>query len=546
MSIDMYLEKSQAQAASAKAIAQQEIQAYEELEAALEDFENSGAELKGKTYDSARRYSASVLRPLAMIGKQLAQTVAEAVQRFPEAYMEQVAHESLKESELEMAIAELDMRISNARDAVAGMHLDSRDANEGARLNSYHRMIDAAESSRRVLEDKLEKLRAFNATSPQIFSEIDALKAALDRGIAQAEQSWDSQTGTFKSVGTQWLSGMTAITNQLAKELKLSAEEQQYVENLKAQYGFDDTTARQIIQVRRGLEKKFPDKGQEERDYILNLIMGSFVYQEDSGVKGYVNNQMWFQTAGNLADVTGLPIRNASDLLEWLGMDKKDVKKLRYNIRLQHTMSDGSQMTAEEMKEKDKDAYVQAKKAYKSNYGSAKGFDEFWDKKLQDYTDNDKQTNADFAHQSITTATILRPNYSAADLYGGKDHVEKLAGWLGDTTSAAGASPSIGNDDYRADLDSVNITARMEKEGLSYTEASNQYYADIDSGATTRADEFKTNQNYGEMESAIVGSNTGSIDDESMERLREENPESYNFIMSVKNGDNNLRNYADE
>lgn len=86
----------------------------------------------------------------------------------------------------------------------------------------------------------------------------------------------------------------------------------------------------------------------------------------------------------------------------------------------------------------------------------------------------------------------------------------------------------------------------MEKEGLSYTEASNQYYADIDSGATTRADEFKTNQNYGEMESAIVGSNTGSIDDESMERLREENPESYNFIMSVKNGDNNLRNYADE
>lgn len=209
MSIDMYLEKSQAQAASAKAIAQQEIQAYEELEAALEAFENSGAELKGKTYDSARRYSASVLRPLAMIGKQLAQTVAEAVQCFPEAYMEQVAHESLKESELEMAIAELDMRISNARDAVAGMHLDSRDANEGARLNSYHRMIDAAESSRRVLEDKLEKLRVFNATSPQIFSEIDALKAALDRGFAQAEQSWDSQTGTFKSVGTQWLSGMT-------------------------------------------------------------------------------------------------------------------------------------------------------------------------------------------------------------------------------------------------------------------------------------------------------------------------------------------------
>lgn len=155
-------------------------------------------------------------------------------------------------------------------------------------------------------------------------------------------------------------------------------------------------------------------------------------------------------------------------------------------------------------------------------------------------------TNADFAHQLITTATILRPQTSLSDLYGGKNHVENLAGWLGDTTSAAGASPSIGNDDYRADLDTVNITTRMKRSGISYIEASNNYYSDINLGKVTRADEFKVNQNYDEMESAIVGSNVGSLGEESMERLRKEYPESYNFIMSVQNGDNNLKDYVNE
>ena len=38
--------------------------------------------------------------------------------------------------------------------------------------------------------------------------------------------------------------------------------------------------------------------------------------------------------------------------------------------------------------------------------------------------------------------------------------------------------PSIGEDDYKADLDSVNLISRMQ-EGQSYDQAITSYYADL-------------------------------------------------------------------
>ena len=38
-----------------------------------------------------------------------------------------------------------------------------------------------------------------------------------------------------------------------------------------------------------------------------------------------------------------------------------------------------------------------------------------------------------------------------------------MSGWFGDTTDVADTTPSIGNDDYKADLDAVNIVSLMKK-----------------------------------------------------------------------------------
>ncbi|WP_156009879.1 hypothetical protein [Streptococcus ruminantium] len=51
----------------------------------------------------------------------------------------------------------------------------------------------------------------------------------------------------------------------------------------------------------------------------------------------------------------------------------------------------------------------------------------------------------------------------------------------------------MGNDDYRADLDTVNITSMMQKNKMDYISASNLYYDGISSGAYTRANVFKQN-----------------------------------------------------
>ncbi|MBF0776699.1 hypothetical protein BVE84_02385 [Streptococcus azizii] len=128
-------------------------------------------------------------------------------------------------------------------------------------------------------------------------------------------------------------------------------------------------------------------------------------------------------------------------------------------------------------------------------------------------------------------------------------------------TRDAFASPSIGNDDYKADLDTVNITARMKKQGVDYLTASNQYYDALESGTITRADEFRTNISINDVKGAIYSSlvprNTRDVgpniqtyipktDSESMDYLRKHYPASYNFIRSLEAGNNDFQDYTNK
>ena len=473
MSIDMYLEKSQAQAASAKAIAEQEIQAYEGLEAALEDFENSEADLKGKTYDSARQYVASVLRPLVMIGKQLAQAVAEAVQRFPDAYMEQVAQESLKESELEMAIAELNLRISNARDAVAGMKLNPHKANDRARQDSYNRMIEAGESAKRVLEDKLAKLRTFNASSPAIFSEIAALKAALEKAFAQAEQCWDSKTGTFKlpkdmSMFTQ----LSAKAVKAAKELTLSKEEREAFKNMmETQYGFSAEEANIMLDVYVGLVKEY-DGDKDKANQQFFIYMASFVYTQDT--TGAV---MWGHTGGLMkADEVEKKLKD-------LGLSSKKITTLEMAVLNQSTVTGLSGTTNEER-------LKELAKIYKKDL--SKDHDR---KRLQELLDQygDK---TDFAHTSATLSAYYKDNGLADDVF----NEDANAGYYGDLTLPGNIS--MNNGDYHADLDAINLYNQL-KGGKNLVTGMNNYFNKVETDDSYRAEQFVTNIGDGDYDKGM-------------------------------------------
>lgn len=556
MSIDMYLSESQAQASSAATMAESEAQAYEELEQALTAFIGSSETLKGQAYDSARSYAEQVLHPLVQGGKMLSEAIGSAVQRFPEAYVEQVSSESLKESELLADIQSLETAISEAEETMTNLQKDEPSSEGSVRLASYGAVIGAATGAKSALESKLEKLRTFDRTSPDLFSDIATLQALVDTGIGQLSSGWDASRGVY--VLPADLTWATQINTAVAlKDMKLTAEEQEYLNHLMSQYGFDVETAKQIIQVKRGIDKKFPDMSQEEKDYLLLLLLGQTTTEYD--------NFLWHNTAGNFRDY----FNNASDVedaYKELGLTDEETKKLVYNLRIQHEVTSGAYDDYEHLSsEQRKNFKKSAEKAYGITMTDTE-FQEFWNEKYSSFRakGNDEETsegvpgsgnNADFTHQSITMATHLKPDFALAHLLGGKDNAEDLAGWEGDTTTNAEKTPSIGNDDYKSDLDAVNIVERMKKNHQSYLEASNNYYHELESGKTNRADEFTNHQSLDEVKDTIfrslvpqkvyqiapdVWGTKDRTEEESMTYLKENYPESYNFIKSLEQSKGDL------
>ena len=71
MGIDMYLEQSQLQSSSVAIMCQSQVEAYQDLQSAIQKFSEDTESLKGDAYNSARSFFASVLLPLSKGGTAL-------------------------------------------------------------------------------------------------------------------------------------------------------------------------------------------------------------------------------------------------------------------------------------------------------------------------------------------------------------------------------------------------------------------------------------------------------------------------------------------
>ena len=65
--------------------------------------------------------------------------------------------------------------------------------------------------------------------------------------------------------------------------------------------------------------------------------------------------------------------------------------------------------------------------------------------------------------------------------------------------------PSIGEDDYKADLDSVNLICRMQN-GQSYDQAISSYYAGLQKDSSQREREFLKNKDWDTVRDTIYDS----------------------------------------
>ena len=510
MGIDMYLEQSQLQSSSVATMCQSQVEAYQDLQSAIQKFSEDTESLKGDAYNSARSFFASVLLPLSKGGQLYAETFSQAIKKLPEDYQSMVDSKSWREDDLLDKIRQEEQMIAYLDEVNQSLSSLTMDSEEKGRLRrSNVELMRGHHANKRVYETILRDLRAYDSYSGGLFDELDSIDVQLSRGLAQIETSWDAKQGVFKVPSDlTWANYLFAYSD--TKDMKLSRQEKAFVQTMIAEYGFDAETAQQLLTIKQGIDKKFPTSSQEFRDYIFLRVIGAVNYD------GF----QWYETAGHLknyfynvtvgSSITGKSKTVEKPLLEIfkeLGIkDETDAKKLIYNLRLQHEMAGGEYRNTESLKENNSKLYQNYKDKYEKVYGTSGNFDQFWDGKLKSYSNNGAG-HADFTHQSITMATHLTPSsFQLSDVYGGREHVKDLSGWEGDTTkNATDKKPSIGEDDYKADLDSVNLIARMQK-GQSYDQAITSYYSDLQKDSTQREREFLKNKDWKEVRSTIYSS----------------------------------------
>ena len=505
MGIDMYLEQSQLQSSSVATMCQSQVEAYQDLQSAIQKFSEDTESLKGDAYNSARSFFASVLLPLSKGGQLYAETFSQAIKKLPEDYQTMVDSKSWREEDLLDKIRQEEQMIAYLDEADQSLASLTMDSEEKGRLRrSNVELMRGHHANKRVYETILRDLRAYDSYSGGLFDDLDSIDVQLSRGLAQIETSWDAKTGVFKVPSDlTWANYLSAYSD--TKNMKLSRQEKAFVQTMMAEYGFDAETAQQLLTIKQGIDKKFPTSSQEFRDYIFLRIVGAANY----------NDFKWNETAGGLWQYfyyefvsdpnTGQKLRTLKPVLEIyqeLGLKEEKAKELYYNLRLQHTLAGGGS-DSETMKSRDLSEYNEAKDKYKKVYGKNNKFDEFWDSKLKAYSNNGAG-HADFTHQSITMATHLNPNQAQlSDLYGGRERVKDLSGWEGDTTfNANDMKPSIGEDDYKADLDSVNLIGRMQN-GQSYDQAISSYYAELQKDSSQREREFLKNKDWKQVKGTI-------------------------------------------
>ena len=409
------------------------------------------------------------------------------------------------------------------------------------------------ESEIQSVTKKIDALELFVSQVASFFSDsLTVLKLAI-QGASQLSQVTVDANGNYNTDGLDmtWLKKMNAqkIVNESPSLQDLSPEDAMFAQNLMKQYGFNEKTAREIIKVRDGIDKKFPDKSQDEKDYILLRVLGSVSY---TGFK-------WDETAGSLKDYfydEGLAVdrgihmeKSFDEIMNELGLSKEESKHLYSMLYFQHAIS-GTDLPINSYNDETLKEYANnVEQNYKKNNRNISS------KEIQETAKN-MYRKADYTHQSITMATHVSPRrFVLADIYGcGRENVKDLSGWEGDTTrNASDMEPSIGTDDYIADLDSVNIVKRMSSKSQSYTQAMNSYMSDLQSSPKLREKEFKQNVDLKEVKSTIFASlvpdsisekvrsvsNAGTIyetpsEEQSMEYLKENYNSSYQFIRSLE------------
>ena len=237
MSIDMYLGDSDRQNQSVSSIIKSRSNHYNNLHGTLVQFSYSSPFLSGVTYDSAKNYSQKILIPLIKAGMLLDEAVKESCEAFTKKYREEVDTVDLRESDLLDKIDRAETFVNQSRNL---MSLEFRNEYPNATyLRNLQRIEDNHLETKRLLEEKLAKLRAFNSNSRTMFAKADELYQLVQKGINEATHSWSEVGRSYllnekaietwmKSINQHWINSsyyMAQMAEIMKKGLNMSEDE---------------------------------------------------------------------------------------------------------------------------------------------------------------------------------------------------------------------------------------------------------------------------------------------------------------------------------
>ena len=228
--VKMSLGNSTSQGSSTSSISSSRISAYNGAISSLNSFIGA-SNLQGNAYSSAKSYAGTVLIPPIQGAILLSEAVSNAVTTFPSRYTSEVAGESLDSEVLEAQIATYQAAYDRSS-AWLTSEMSKKVLNESSILRAQQSM---ARNLGKVteLQEKLDKLMAFNASSPSLFDEISGLYSAVSQGLSQVSSDYNSfnKTKNFPEYNSANLSWVQTINAQVStssdknKEILNKAEE---------------------------------------------------------------------------------------------------------------------------------------------------------------------------------------------------------------------------------------------------------------------------------------------------------------------------------
>ncbi|MBC1936479.1 hypothetical protein HCA69_08890 [Listeria grandensis] len=212
MSVNMFLGSADEQVTAIQNMCQAHISEMEKVKEAIAQFTAETA-LKGHAYDSAKQYFEATYVPLINGFILIAEALQKAAKKLVEEYQAEVDGNSLQEEALRNQIRQLGDLIEESTMCFA----PSTTALSGTGV-SANPFLPFYEDQKREIQEKLDKLIAYDAASATLFTEVESLIASVEAGLQEvgSGKGFNASTGLFSisSLNMNWANNLTATRHQ--------------------------------------------------------------------------------------------------------------------------------------------------------------------------------------------------------------------------------------------------------------------------------------------------------------------------------------------